>query len=63
MTQLLIEDGEVQPARQNIKDLVKARVKEHGKPRPWKILQLLGKMQLQQVFKNGTHCVPFLEFI
>ena len=30
------EAGEVLPQRQNIKDLVKARVKkEHNNPRPW----------------------------
>lgn len=31
-----LDDGEVQPMRQNIKDLVKAKVKkEHNNPRPW----------------------------
>ena len=41
-TTVKFEDGEVQPARQNIKDLVKARVKkEHGKPRPWKDITII----------------------
>lgn len=33
---IIFENGEIQNSRQNIKDLVKARVKkEHNKPRPW----------------------------
>lgn len=34
---ITMEDGSILNQKQNIKDLVKARVKkEHGKPRPWK---------------------------
>lgn len=41
-TTVKFEDGEIQPARQNIKDLVKARVKkEHNKPRPWKDITII----------------------
>lgn len=35
-SKIKFENGEIQNSRQNIKDLVKARVKkEHNKPRPW----------------------------